>query len=1138
MWHALVSAWMAWAVVDDIAAPWKLLDTIAVGDKYLLPNSNGTMVTFRPAKSQLQNVSGSITPDVEGIYRLMDTVTNTTWHINAVDLQSWARGMIPLLADVFDNNLVTDSATAPDFWTRFGDSPDCQQLESEGSLHLHAATTGESACGLQVNTDPAYKLGIATALNPFETPVAISIGGVSLDPSAQLSIALTSTGESQIQLHISNDTLKIRWRQKQSWISLWEKEVPSNCTVAPQGNMNIENVTLAMSLLTVHAAWHCGGVGYSIAPLAHNIDWRDFAPESAGALGLQLYVIQGNASIQRISAVSTKPSNALSALLSPVPNLSGGGRGEGRVLGASHSSRILDLGYLDPTQPPFNADPSGHIDSTARLQAAIEYARRHYLAVWLPSGEYRVTDTIVAKQTERLDAIDGTYHYWQQARYVPTRFVGSKKGPKPVLVLAPGSFTDATKPKPVVWMWMQNSKPGGMPAPYNGNAQPNANCNQIFEGIDVRISPGNPGAIGIRARGAQMTVVQDVTVFAGDGLVGLSGGSGSGGSHYGVRVEGGRYGVDLTTAQPGPVLTGFTLVNQSCSALVYSGLQTLTAVGLHVSSPRGMKQPAIITGCTNDGTPPDWGGTLFKGSCALPQFVAPSVVQPCSRTNSGAVTLVDSIIELDAGASDPAIAAAASVYLVNVFFRGVPILVQFHGGHHELKAPPGDEWTVVAEFAHGVTRQAKMNDVTSTFSSLVHVLNHSTMQPLPPVAKGPWNTLRVGIKQSTTPPSATLTSQHLYNSRDPRGESWPSFENALGVVAADFGVVGDGRTDCSDFLDLALKHAASLPSPGAVVLGRGVHRVSRPLVLPPGVSLLGAGLHLTTLCPTSVGFPDSDGQGFGTAVLQTTGGSSIVAGISVSVWAHLENVTAVRWDAGAGSVWLQNHVNRMDECGISGGTPLDISSDPNPWVPACRPRQRLGHPLVLVTGGGSFFNFYNEDAMGAMVAHDYQLPSYRHMLVANSTRGVRLYHFNPEHSVANANSEFRDSSGIRVFGTKSEGHTATLWVRNCSDVMHSGHSGNAVPLQCLPGPLCSKWHPSPCACTWGGTPSLFRVQGCRDCRFANLWSYTKKPPGFVSFFGEGGGSTFDSEAMDNPVVVVMTDALRCVSETKGELKCE
>ena len=307
----LASAWIVGAVVEDIAAPWKLLDTVAVGDKYLLPNASGNTFTFRPAKSCLQNISDSITPDVEGIYSLTNNMTNTTWHLHAVNLQDWSRGMVPLLTDDFGSNLVTDSATAPDFWERFGDGPGCRQFESAGRLHLHAPPQSMGECGLQVNSDPAYKLGVATTINPFESPVTVSIGGVSLEPTASLNIALTSTSESEIQLHVSNGTLEIRWRQKQSWISLWQKALPSNCTVAPVGNVEIGNVTLAMSLLTFHCALHCGGASYSSAPSAHNIDWREFAPESAGALGMRLYAMQGNASIEWISAVSTKVPNAL-----------------------------------------------------------------------------------------------------------------------------------------------------------------------------------------------------------------------------------------------------------------------------------------------------------------------------------------------------------------------------------------------------------------------------------------------------------------------------------------------------------------------------------------------------------------------------------------------------------------------------------------------------------------------------------------------------------------------------------------------------------------------------------------------------------------------------------------------------------
>jgi hypothetical protein len=47
----------------------------------------------------------------------------------------------------------------------------------------------------------------------------------------------------------------------------------------------------------------------------------------------------------------------------------------------------------------------------------------------------------------------------------------------------------------------------------------------------------------------------------------------------------------------------------------------------------------------------------------------------------------------------------------------------------------------------------------------------------------------------------------------------------------------------------------------------------------------------------------------------------------------------------------------------------------------CKPHLQLGLPLVHVTGSGSFYNFYCEDAMGTQVAASYQLAQYRHILV-------------------------------------------------------------------------------------------------------------------------------------------------------------
>ena len=498
-------------------------------------------------------------------------------------------------------------------------------------------------------------------------------------------------------------------------------------------------------------------------------------------------------------------------------------------------------------------------------------------------------------------------------------------------------------------------------APYDGTSQPNANCNQIFQGVDIRISDGNPGAIGIRARGAQMMVVQDVTVFAGDGLVGLSGGSGSGGSHYGVSVVGGKYGVDFTTAQPGPVATGFTLVNQTCSALVYAGLQTLTAVGLRIKALVPMAQPAIITGCDpKANTVPKFGGKYFRPGCELAQFVNPGIVQPCQPKNSGALSLVDSFIELGpASGQATAVAASASLYANNLWVGGAKTVVSFRDGG--TLSSPSSAWAEIAEYAHGVSQQAvDPEEGTLHFSSGVRVMAAGDLAPLG--GNGNATELVVGVRSASAAPSDDIATRHLYNSV--AAASLPSFESSNAVFAADCGARPDGVFDNAKALTACVAAAAKKSSAGVVVLGRGIYRLSETLVLLPGVSLVGAGLHLTSLVPTSSGFRiDSErtAAGAGTPVLRTTGGATLVMGMSITPWAHYATVSAVEWGAdedGTDSIWMQNHVNRLTECGRSGGSPFEEQGLLGAGaIPPCKMHVKMDVPLVLVTGGGSFYNF-------------------------------------------------------------------------------------------------------------------------------------------------------------------------------------
>ena len=74
-------------------------------------------------------------------------------------------------------------------------------------------------------------------------------------------------------------------------------------------------------------------------------------------------------------------------------------------------------------------------------------------------------------------------------------------------------------------------------------------------------------------------------------------------------------------------------------------------------------------------------------------------------------------------------------------------------------------------------------------------------------------------------------------------------------------------------------------------------------------------------------------------------------------------------------------------------------------------------------------------------------------------------------------------------------------------------------------------------CAWqGGTPSLFRIEGCRgNCRFGNIWAQMRPAPGFAGLWatnlsagGASGTADFRTAGMDSPPVVALSDTLRRV----------
>lgn len=718
----------------------------------------------------------------------------------------------------------------------------------------------------------------------------------------------------------------------------------------------------------------------------------------------------------------------------------------GHVAGWSHSLPADDLGVINVGAPPFNADPTGRSDATEALQAAIDAGARTNKTVFLPLGTYRITDTLNCTQPET-----GT---WFPPLRVPDHViigeVGRDSGARPVLWLPPRTegFTNAAMGKFVVFFWhaATNSTPGKFNEPMN-------NINQVLQGVDLRIGAHNVGAIGIRHQGAQGSSIQDVTVWAGDALVGILGAAGGGGAHINVKVVGGRFGMDLRLAQPAPTVVGAILINQSCSAVVYQGRGPLTLVGARIeqSTPTYFGSPGLITAGVDE--------SLFTGNCTLP--VVPYPGWYGFAPFGGSVSLVDVMIErIEPNATTiidmPAIAFNRSVYARNVFARGFKTIalgaVRWPElGPSYLPSPSITSWVRIDEVAMAVPPPLwTVNKSAYALSSPAYVNNHRKN------VESPW--LSVPLEEQA--PSEDMVAQHVWDET-----SFPSFQSTAAVNARTAcGAVGDGGTDdwhalqqCVDAHDL-------------VVIPKGFYRLSQTLILSrPNGALVGVGRTATVLMPTNMGFAHE------TPLLRVTAVNFTFFQFSYVTFWHQSGVWLLEW-TGSGGMYRQSHGYRM--CDL-----LAWQASTGRWQQSCSgyPNNQivpLARSNTVISGGGRFYCFFVETFHG-------QTPQYRHLMVNGSSSGLYMYQVDPEHTFGEAEMEIVRSRTIRLFGMQAEGNFCVLWVRQSSDVLFTGFGGYgfAFPLNHTWVPGVPPYQPGYSTCT----PSLFRVENSTDVTLANLW---------------------------------------------------
>lgn len=585
-----------------------------------------------------------------------------------------------------------------------------------------------------------------------------------------------------------------------------------------------------------------------------------------------------------------------------------------RVPAELGNQRLARLGYVDVTAAPFNADPSGKTDSTQAIQNAVDFARDHQMVCFLPAGDYLVTDTIKCAQG---------YYYWRKdkvgaARHHPCMMVGSSKDPskRARIVLAPKcpGYNDPENPKHVVKFWARACRPkvkGDWSSLllFPDEEQPNISFNQLFMNIDISIGEGNAGAIGIYLRAAQGSGVINSTIDARHGFAGLEGGAGSGGSHFSVTVQGGRIGLDLTGAQPAPVVGGITLIGQTECALRYSGVNTLTAVGLTIHPADGAA--AIQCGTVDSHDP-------FAGH----------------------ISLIDSRIEYDRwNEKIPAIDSCKNLYLENVYIKNAATAVAFEG--KEIVAGKRDTWTCMRTLVQCARPRQHPKDQSIEYTFPIYV-SGSTRDPI--------------IEVTEQAPPSDLCSRHLWT-----GEL-PTFETAgvVNVKDAPYNAHGDGIADDSDALQLAIDENVTL------FLPKGHYLVSRPLKLRKNSRIVGVSQILSNI------LIQQPGEHFGDAsrpqaVVETPNvrdGSNLLAFFSTTVPRSLLGAYAFRHQAAQAIILgcrfgfhhqADDEENRVRD--------LEHSGSLQPGV--------MNHALVVVSGsgGGKWYMHYEEQPI---LGHSYR----------------------------------------------------------------------------------------------------------------------------------------------------------------------
>jgi len=833
---------------DPNATSVLLFDTVRVGANVALPQGAGAAFLFRPAKSSAAVLNGVFVADVAGDYVVAffgpvpapQSLCNGTpapgADTAALRVTAWDFAGVETLAGVFLNDIFSHGSvdsTETQYGTWAAPLSGCATEAPGGGLKLRGACELETA---------------AAPLNPFQEPLLLALFGAAPPAAGNVGFALRDaygliSAPANISLLLSSTSYELTSWTGAAVVPLARGPLNQVCRGAGAAAFD---VAFALSSLAIEVTISCAGNGAGVPVKTSSKQPLHYTKWGRGASGaMRLALVTDGSGSGGIAGVKMKtlriPSEAISET-APVVSLGLFARPE---LGGSSQPRAI-FGVIDVSEQPFAADKTGATDSTAVLQDAFDFCYQYGVTCFLPVGTYTVSDTIELDSTRAASEANAFNHRYypfviQGERLVPAAAAHAMAAGAPTrakIALAPRSPGYKVPSEGKLVLWLRNFGNEDSPTA----EEPNSCFNNIFSSIDVAVGEGNFGAIALGWRGAQGVSAEDVTVFAGDGAIGVWGLPGSGGAHSNITVVGGRFGVDGQGSQPGPSASALRVTNASCAGFLYSGVGPLTLVGAAFELAAGV--PAVVAGLPLP--------LSFSGECTLPVMANPQGGTP---GHSGGVSLIDARVDYgvakaatpDSGVGAAAIVTSASLVLSNVFFVNLPPATQAAlsvgpSGTGASLGCGGAGGCSLAVVLAAFGNDALAGKPPTGYFDPIYVDGVRTAATKTSNA----TVFPSGVPPATFPTTDTLLAAHSYSARD-----FPSFE-ALGdgraVCAWDFGAVGDGYTDDGAALQRAIDAAAAAPA-GArtVVVPKGMHNTTVGLVLPAGVALVGIGRMLSVV---------------------------------------------------------------------------------------------------------------------------------------------------------------------------------------------------------------------------------------------------------------------------------------------------